>query len=74
MKKRKIELSKKLLLNKETITGLSPAQQQEVEGGRPVKGGDSEYFCASGSGCDCQKNTCGIIICQVADEIKVEAI
>ncbi|NSL90926.1 class I lanthipeptide [Chitinophaga solisilvae] len=33
MKKQKIELSKKLLLNKETIAALTPEQQGQLAGG-----------------------------------------
>lgn len=64
MKKKRIELSQKLNLNKETITGLNPAQQQGVEGGKDVAA--SALKCeVSGSGCDCQRVTCGIIACTV---------
>lgn len=36
MKKKKIQLSKKLLLKKETLTTLTPLQQADVAGGNAV--------------------------------------
>lgn len=59
MKKTKVALNKKLALNKETITAMSPEQQHLIEGGLP----QTEGFCMSGSGCDCQRATCGINPC-----------
>jgi|GEM_PF-1756876 len=68
MKKKKIELNKKLTLNKETVSNL----QQQLE---QVKGGISGKGCVpmSGTGCGCGVQTCGIIVCTAAGcEIGVE--
>jgi len=62
MKKKSINLNKKLSLNKETITGLNNKLQEQVVGGISGK------VCVpvSGTGCGCDMRTCGIIICSAA--------
>lgn len=70
MKKTKIELNSKLTLTKEKITGLHPEELRSVDGGAAITdpSGKTRFgLCASGSGCDCQQATCGIVVCSGAD-------
>jgi hypothetical protein len=59
MKKKKVDLNKRLLLNKETINHLNSKIQQAIIGGAT---GTCEPP-VSGTGCGCDMKTCGIILC-----------
>ncbi|HEU4608429.1 MAG TPA: class I lanthipeptide [Chitinophagaceae bacterium] len=63
MKKKNLNIRKKLVLNKEMIAHLDKLAQLQVAGG--ISGKICEPP-VSGTGCGCDMNTCGIIICTAA--------
>ena len=75
MKKKNINLNKKLFLAKETIVELNKEATAHIGGGKAIGGINDlqKTPVGTGTGCVCAVQTCGIVVCSFNGSCDVDA-